>query len=132
MATEKTSKPKAKPKAKPEELTGLAAEWARLKNSAGGAWDYAKANPLATGLSAGLGIGNVAGLFDNDKLLGQLIGAGAGFGLSQIPALGLGTHGMVNMALGGGALGSLFDVLRAKEEEEAMRRAQLQTQYGGY
>lgn len=75
--------------------------------------------------SAGLGIGaaaNIAGLVDNDKIGGQLIGGAAGAAIPALlmkgglmksnPLLGLG------ISLGGGALGSLYDMLRAKKEEE--------------
>ena len=99
---------------------------------------YVKAHPYAsigTGVNAA---GNVAGLFDNDKLLGQAIGTGLGAAapmlLSKIPgtvgavAAGLGGLGKANLAMLGGNLGALFDNLRAKREQE---QAALQQYYGG-
>lgn len=98
---------------------------------------FAKAHPTAAlGTAANAGA-NVAGLFDNDKLLGQAAGVGLGLAapklLSMIPgpigafAGGLGTLGKANLAMGGGTLGALFDNLRAKKEQE-----QKQLYYGGY
>lgn len=85
---------------------------------------YAKAHPYAT---AGTGLNaaaNVAGLFDNDKLLGQGAGAALGYFAPQLLGLALGKPVSVsplmraNLAMGGGTLGSLFDNLRAKKEQE--------------
>lgn len=82
-----------------------------------------KAHPFK---AAGLGIGagmNIAGLFDNDKIGGQLLGTGAGVALpallTKLGALSSITPmGRIGWALGGGALGSLYDKLMAKKEEE--------------
>jgi hypothetical protein len=83
-----------------------------------------KAHPWqAAGTGLGLGI-NAAGLFDNDKMLGQAIGTVGGALLSK--PLGLGAYGALNSALIGGGLGSLFDTLRAaKEKNERERLARL-------
>lgn len=90
-----------------------------------------RAHPFKT---AGIGLGglmNVSGLFDNDKLIGQVAGLGAG-GLAAkyiLPKFGMG--GIANSALavmGGGALGSLFDKLMAKKAEE---EAAMQAAYAG-
>lgn len=70
---------------------------------------------------AGYGLGgamNLAGLTDNDKYGGQILGAGLGAGLSS-QGLGIAPWGAVPMAMAGGAIGSLFDRLRAKREQEA-------------
>ena len=86
----------------------------------------------AAGLGA-LGAVNVAGLFDNEQIGGQLIGTGAGIALpALLTKLGaissVSPMGRVAWTLGGGALGSLFDRLRAKKaEEQAM--AQQYAQY---
>lgn len=96
------------------------------------AGQLAKSNRAAT---AGMGVLtalNLAGLFDNKQVGGQLIGSAAG---AAIPALlmkgGLmKSNPVLGLAIsqGGGALGSLFDKLRAKKaEEQAM--AQQYTQY---
>jgi hypothetical protein len=94
---------------------------------------YVKAHPYA---SAGTGLNaaaNVAGLFDNDKLLGQGAGAALGYFAPQLLGLALGKPVSVsplmraNLAMGGGTLGSLFDNLRAKKEEEQ----EMMQQYGG-
>lgn len=83
-----------------------------------------KAHPWkAAGTGLGLGI-NAAGLFDNDKMLGQAVGTVGGALLSK--PFGLGAYGTLNSALIGGGLGSLFDTLRAaKEKNERERLARL-------
>ena len=92
-----------------------------------------KAHPYAsfgTGLNAA---GNVAGLVDNDKLLGQGIGTALGYFAPQILGMLLKKPVSVsplmraNLAMGGGNLGALFDNLRAKKEQEAA----MQQYYGG-
>ena len=90
-----------------------------------------KAHPLqATALGASAA-GNVAGLFDNDKIGGQLIGTALGAGADAlIGAIGgkpLGSYAKVMGPRVGGNVGALFDKLRSKkaEEEEAQ-------QYGNY
>lgn len=103
-------------------------------------WGWTKANKpaaLGTGL---LGAANLGGLFDNDKLLGQGIGAIAGAAapylftkFTGIP-LNISKLGRANLAMGGGALGSLFDVLRAKKakEQEAAMMQQAQPAKANY
>lgn len=76
----------------------------------------AAAHPLATAGTALNAGGNLAGLFDNDKILGQGIGAvvgGLGGKMFELSPLG-----MTNAAMIGGNLGALFDNLRAKKERE--------------
>lgn len=84
--------------------------------------------------SAGLGLGigaNLAGLFDNPNMAGQLLGgAGAGIGANLLAKhLGspLTASGTALAALGGGTLGSLFDKLMYKKQQEQ----QFLNQYGG-
>jgi hypothetical protein len=111
----------------------------RLKELFGNLSSFTKAHPyqaLGTGANAA---GNVAGLFDNDKILGQAVGTGLGLAapklLSMVPGpigafgKGLGLLGKANFAMGGGNLGALFDSLRAKQEQEQMAAQQY---YGGY
>lgn len=111
----------------------------RLKGLFGDLSGFAKAHPyqaLATGANAA---GNVAGVVDNNKLLGQVVGTGLGLAapklLSMIPGpigafgKGLGLLGKANLAMGGGNIGAMFDVLRAKREQELLAAAQ---QNGGY
>lgn len=94
-----------------------------LKTTASGAWNAIKAHPYKSGL-VGLGAGlNIAGLVDNDKFLGQTIGAlGGGLVGAAIP--GMGPLGIAGVAMGGGALGSLFDALRAKKAQEEQYQQQ--------
>lgn len=99
----------------------------KLKGSAPVA--FMKAHPYQ---SAGLGIlggANVAGLFDNDKVGGQLGGAALG-ALADIPLHALaGTTG-VNLAwapMVGGAIGSLFD--KAREAKANQKQAEQMMQY---
>ena len=80
--------------------------------------DAVKAHPLATlGTVANAGM-NVSGLLDNDKFGGQLIGTLAGAVLPKAFNMGLSPLAAANVAMGGGTLGSLFDTLRAKKEQE--------------
>lgn len=77
-----------------------------------------KAHPWATAgtaLNAGL---NVAGLFDNDKILGQVLGTAGGIILPRVLKMNFGPLGAANAAMIGGNLGALFDNLRAKRERE--------------
>lgn len=79
--------------------------------------------------SLGLGVGtaaNLGGLFDNNKLAGQLIGGLGGAGLSY--ALNATPYGMALAGLTGGGIGSLFDKLRAKQELQAQQVPQIQPQ----
>jgi len=77
----------------------------------------AKAHPFKTAGLVGLGASNIGGLTDNNKFGGQLGGLALG---------GLGAHALAQgnpylqaiMTMGGGALGSLFDKLRARKEME--------------
>lgn len=98
---------------------GLKGLLAKLKGSKLGGWVYK--NPAA---AAGLGLGgaaNIAGLFDNDKVIGQLTGAGLGVGGSLL-ANKLGAHlsnpMVAGISLGTGALGAFFDMLRANKEKQ--------------
>lgn len=87
-----------------------------LKNTLGAVGANIKAHPVqAAGLGA-LGVANIAGLTDDDKIGGQLVGGLAG---GVIPALmGANPTTAIALGLGGGTLGSLFDKLRAKKEAE--------------
>lgn len=87
---------------------------------------YMKAHPW---MSAGLGVtgtSNLAGLFDNSKVGGQLVGlgAGAGLGYKVLPMLmqNVSPQAKVLATLGGGTLGALFDSLRQKQEDEMNNR----------
>lgn len=98
-----------------------------LGQSAMGAVNYATAHPGATfGTALNTG-GAVAGLLDNDKFGGQLIGTAAGAILPKIAGMKLGPLAAYNVAMGAGNLGALFDTLRAKKEQQK----QQQQYYGG-
>lgn len=100
-------------------------------------WGAIKAHPWQAAGTGILGAANLGGLFDNDKLLGQGIGAGIGLAAPAIlgsimkAPINIGTLGRANLAMAGGALGSLFDTLRAKQEEEQAMAQQQQRYYGG-
>ena len=90
-------------------------------------------NKLKTAGLAGTGLMNLAGLFDNDKIVGQGVGLGAGFAAGKIlPELlkknPLTGSGLALATMAGGSLGSLFDKLMAKKAEE---EAAMQAQYAG-
>lgn len=98
----------------------------KLSPMAQSALTYMKAHPW---MSAGLGVtgaSNLAGLLDNSKVGGQLIGlgAGAGLGYKLLPMLiqNVSPQAKVLATLGGGTLGALFDSLRQKQEDEINNR----------
>ena len=87
----------------------------------------ASAHPLQTAggaLTTGM---NLAGLIDNDKFGGQI----GGLALGGLASYGLGLNpGYAYLATtAGGALGSLFDKLRAKREAEAQQAQMYQQAY---
>lgn len=89
-------------------------------------------HPFYTAGLVGAGVGNIAGLTDNDKYGGQIGGLGlGGLGAYLLSRAGVGVNPYVGtmMTLGGGALGSLFDKLRARKEQE---QEQLQQYQQGY
>lgn len=76
-----------------------------------------KSHPFkAIGL-LGTGAANIGGLMDNDKFGGQLAGLGLG-GLGAYALADGNPYTAAMMTLGGGTLGTLFDKLRAKKEQE--------------
>ena len=94
-----------------------------LKTMGKGIWGNVKAHKgasIGTGLNAA---GNIAGIVDNDKLLGQVLGT-AGGALLASKGLQLGPLGVANMAMGGGNLGALFDKLREKKAQEEQYQQQ--------
>lgn len=73
------------------------------------------------GRALGYGMGgamNIAGLTDNDKFGGQLLGGALGAGLGYFDVMP-GGMGAVPAALLGGSIGALFDKLRAKREQNS-------------
>ena len=112
----------------------------KLANAGKGVVDFVKANPWETAGYGITGAMNIGGLFDNDKIGGQLGGAALGTGLGFLPQLlqaaPLDPKYKVLLGMTGGALGSLFDKLRAEKEQQAEQQQALQ-QYltnngGGY
>lgn len=107
-----------------EKLAAPTVDPMTLKELFGKGWGIVKAHPgaaIGTGL---LGASNLAGLTDNDKFLGQAAGAALGVAAPKLIQMAtgipvdIGTLGRVNLAMGGGAMGSLFDTLRAKKADE--------------
>ena len=87
-----------------------------LKHTLGMVGQNIKAHPLqAAGLGA-LGVANIAGLTDDDKIGGQLVGTLGGGALAHF--LPVSPVAKLAIGMGGGTLGSLFDKLRAKKELE--------------
>ena len=115
------------------DLSNLFAESTKSKlrlGKFGDAMSYVKAHPkLATGTALNAA-GNLAGLTDNDKIVGQLVGGIGGAVLPGVLGMGLGPLGIANTAMLGGNLGALFDKLRAKREQEAA--TQLPAEYTTY
>lgn len=62
--------------------------------------------------------GALAGLLDNDKVGGQIATTAAGAIIPKLLGMKLGPLAAYNIAVGAGHLGSLFDNLRAKKEQE--------------
>ena len=133
---------KAKPKVDTSTVADAAANAATavdpmtLKQVFDKGWGAIKAHPWQAAGTGILGAANLGGLFDNDKLLGQGIGAGIGLAAPKLIELAtkaplkIGGLGRANLAMLGGGLGALFDTLRAKQEEE-QAMAQQQRYYGG-
>lgn len=98
-----------------------------LKNTFGVLKNNIKAHPLASAGIGALGAANVAGLVDDNKVAGQLLGSLGG---------GLASHFLVQnpmaklaITMGGGTLGALFDKLRAKKEAERAAQEQYAQTY---
>lgn len=100
-----------------------------VRSKLGNLWGAIKAHPYKTGLTGLNAAGNIAGLTDNNKFLGQALGA-LGGGLIGAAIPGAGALGITNAAMLGGNLGSLFDVLSAKkdQEQEQLKAQQLAKQ----
>ena len=94
----------------------------------GGAWNYAKANPGAVLGTAATTAGSLAGLFDNDKIGGQLVATGLGAAVPKLLGMKLNPLMSYNIAAGAGTLGALFDKLREKKADE--RAAMTNNPYG--
>ena len=104
-----------------------------LGTTAGLALNKMKAHPFKTlGLGA-LGATNVAGLFDNNKIGGQLagtvIGGATPFLMNKFMNTKFGLPGKLGFAMLGGGVGSLFDKLMAKKEQEQSMYNRYQGQY---
>lgn len=77
-----------------------------------------KAHPWQSlGAAAGTA-GSLAGLFDNDKVAGQLIATGLGAAIPAVAGMGLSPLTAYTVATGAGSLGALFDTLRSKKADE--------------
>ena len=77
-----------------------------------------KAHPWQSlGAAAGTA-GSLAGLFDNDKIGGQLIATGLGAAIPAIAGMKLNPLTAYTVATGAGSLGALFDTLRSKKADE--------------
>lgn len=95
-----------------------------LKNTMGALGANIQAHPVqAAGLGV-LGATNIAGLVDDDKIGGQLVGTLGGGALAHF--LPVSPVAKLAIGMGGGTLGSLFDKLRAKKEAEQQAMYQQQ------
>jgi hypothetical protein len=104
-------------------VDGSEATISPLKTMGGSLWNNIKKHP---GEAAGTGLlaaGNIAGLVDNDNLLGQVLGT-AGGALLGSKLLDFGPLGIANTAMVGGGLGALFDALRSKKAQEEQYQQQ--------
>ena len=99
---------------------------AKLAPAMSSAGAYIKAHPWMSAGLATTGASNLAGLFDNSKIGGQALGLLGGYsvGSKVLPMLmqNVSPQAKVLATLGGGALGSLFDSLRQKKEDEMNSR----------
>ncbi len=84
-----------------------------------------RSHPFKTAGIVGGGIANIAGLTDNDKVGGQLAGLAGG---AVIPWLlkASSPSTYILSSLAGGTLGSLFDKLRASQEQDYNQNAYIQ------
>lgn len=106
------------------DVAGSAKPVNALMNTVRTAGGAIKAHPFAAAGLGALGATNLAGLVDDNKVGAQLIGGAAG---AAIPALfGASPLTTIAVGMGGGALGSLFDKLRAKKESEQQSMYQQQ------
>lgn len=94
-----------------------------LKTAGSALWRNVKDHRGMAALTGGLTIGNIAGLTDNDNVLGQ-IGGTVGGALLGSKLLELTPYGTLNAALVGGGLGALFDKLREKGAQEEQYQQQ--------
>lgn len=84
-----------------------------------------RSHPFKTAGIVGGGIANIAGLTDNDKVGGQIAGlAGGAFLPLVLGAASPSTYILGSLA--GGTLGSLFDKLRARQEQDYNQNAYIQ------
>lgn len=102
---------------------GIPVEGNALKNTGAALLENMGQHKGMTALTGGLGLANIAGLVDNDSVIGQL-GGGALGALAGSKLFGLTPYGTINTALAGGAIGGLFDVLRSKKEQEEQYQQQ--------
>ena len=114
-------------------VAGNAVDNSGIGTSAKLAFNKMKAHPFKTAGLGLLGAGNVAGLFDNNKIGGQLVGTGVGAAIPFLANKFMGTKfglpGKLGFAMGGGFMGSLFDKLMAAKEQEQSMYNQYQGQY---
>jgi hypothetical protein len=99
-----------------------------LSRTLGVGGEIIKSHPGQSLLAAGTTAGSLAGLFDNDKIGGQLVGTVAGAAIPAIAKMGLSPLTAYTVATGAGTLGSLFDKLREKKADE--RAAMANNPYG--
>lgn len=99
-----------------------------LGRTASVATEYAKAHPGQVLGTAATTAGSLAGLFDNDKIGGQLVATGLGAAVPKLLGMKLNPLMAYNVAAGAGSLGALFDKLREKKADE--RAAMANNPYG--
>lgn len=108
-------------------MSNLKDLYGSLKTKAMPALDYIKANPEVSATLGMSGVANLAGLFDNNKIGGQLGGlAGTGALIHHI-APTLDPQTQIAIALTGGGLGALFDKIRAMKEQQSQYANQMNT-----
>lgn len=88
-----------------------------------------KAHPGITAGLGALGGANIYGLLNDDKVVGQLGGLALGTLGQGLFGSALPVPARAAIALGGGTLGGLFDMLRAKKEQGQLQQPQQQMQY---
>lgn len=70
-----------------------------------------------------------AGLLDNDKVVGQLLGTAAGIAIPKAFNMKLGPLAALNTAMAAGGVGSLFDTLLAAKEKKQREAQYVQQEY---
>lgn len=110
--------------------------WTGMNPKIKAGWSTIRSHPWKSMGAGILGTGNLAGLFDNNKIGGQLVGGIGGavipMVLNKFAGTKISPYWNAMASMGGGMMGSLFDKLMAKKEKQQQQQQMLMQQYGGF